>query len=92
MTSPESIQERTDAAMRVAPYKNMNAPENAPQLFKDMIEYTDTISESVGEYFDYDTCPTLVDVSRNGILNMMLSDSAENTAKAIQADVEANRP
>lgn len=92
MTSPESIQERMDAAMRVAPYKNMNAPENAPQLFKDMIEYTDTISESVGEYFDYDTCPTLVDVSRNGILNMMLSDSAENTAKAIQADVEANRP
>lgn len=92
MTTPEAIQERMDAAMRVAPYKNMSAPEDAAELFKDMIEYTDTITQSVGEYFDYDTCPTLVDVSRNGILNMMLTESAEDTAKAIQADVEANRP
>ena len=34
----------------------------------------------------------LVDTSRNGILNMMLSDSAENTAQTIQADIDANRP
>ena len=53
-------------AMRVAPYKNITAPEDAPQIFKDMVEYTDTISNSVGEYFDYDTCSTLVDTSRNG--------------------------
>lgn len=92
MTTPEAIQERMDAAMRVAPYKDITAPENAPQLFSDMVDYTGTITESVGEYFDYDTCPTLVDVSRNGILNMMLSDSAENTAAAIQADIDANRP
>lgn len=92
MTTPEAIQERMDAAMRVAPYKNITAPENAPQIFKDMVAYTDTISSSVGEYFDYDKCATLVDVSRNGILNMMLSNSAEDTAKAIQADVDANRP
>lgn len=92
MTTPEAIQERMDAAMRVAPYKNITAPEDAPQIFKDMIEYTDTISNSVGEYFDYDTCPTLVDVSRNGILNMMLSNSAEDTAQAIQDDIDANRP
>ncbi len=92
MTTPEAIQERMDAAMRVAPYKNITAPENAPQLFSDMVDYTGTITESVGEYFDYDTCPTLVDVSRNGILNMMLSDSAEDTAAAIQADIDANRP
>ena len=86
MTTPEAIQERMDAAMRVAPYKNITAPENAPQLFSDMVDYTGTITESVGEYFDYDTCPTLVDVSRNGILNMM------DTAAAIQADIDANRP
>ena len=57
-----------------------------------MVEYTGTIKDSVGEYFDYDTCSTLVDTSRNGILNMMLSDSAENTAQTIQADIDANRP
>ncbi len=92
MTTPEAIQERMDAAMRVAPYKNITAPENAPQIFKDMVSYTDTITNSVGEYFDYDKCATLVDVSRNGILNMMLSNSPEETAKAIQADIDANRP
>ncbi len=92
MTTPGAIQERMDAAMRVAPYKNITAPENAPQIFKDMVSYTDTITNSVGEYFDYDKCATLVDVSRNGILNMMLSNSPEDTAKAIQADIDANRP
>jgi len=92
MTTPEAIQERLDAAMRVAPYKGMTANSEAPGLFQDMIEYTDTITESVGEYFDYDTCATLVDVSRNGILNMMLTESAEDTAAAIQADIDANRP
>lgn len=92
MTTPEAIQERMDAAMRVSPYKGMTAPAEAPELFKDMIDYTDTITESVGEYFDYDTCTTLVDVSRNSILDMMLTQSAEETAKTIEADVEANRP
>lgn len=92
MTSKEAIQERMDAAMRVAPYKDITAPEDAPQIFKDMVEYTNTISDSVGEYFDYDTCSTLVDTSRNGILNMMLSESAEDTAATIQADIDANRP
>lgn len=92
MTTPEAIQERMDAAMRVAPYKDVIAPEEAAQIFQDMITYTGTITESVGEYFDYDTCPTLVDSSRNGILNMMLSESAEDTAAAIQADIDANRP
>ncbi len=92
MTSKESIQERMNAAMRVAPYKDIDAPEDATQIFKDMVEYTGTITDSVGEYFDYDTCSTLVDTSRNGILNMMLSDSAENTAQTIQADIDANRP
>ena len=91
MTTPEAIQERMNAAMRVAPYKNTVAPEDAPVLFKNMIEYTNTITESGGEYFDYDTCPTLVDVSRNGILNMMLMDSAEDTAAAIQADIDSFR-
>ena len=92
MTSKDSIQERMDAAMRVAPYKDITASDSAPQIFKDMVEYTGTISDSVGEYFDYDTCSTLVDTSRNGILNMMLSDSAEDTAQTIQADIDANRP
>lgn len=92
MTTPESIQERMNAAMRVAPYKDITAPDDAPQIFKDMVEYTGTITKSVGEYFDYDTCSTLVDTSRNGILNMMLSESAEDTAAAIQADIDANRP
>lgn len=92
MTTPEAIQERMDAAMRVAPYKDITAPEDAPQIFQDMVAYTDTITESIGEYFDYDTCSTLVDVSRNGILNMMLGTSAEDTAATIQADIDANRP
>jgi raffinose/stachyose/melibiose transport system substrate-binding protein len=92
MTTPEAIQERMDKAMRVAPYKNITAPEDALQIFKDMVAYTDTITNSIGEYFDYDTCPTLIDVSRNGILNMMLGTSAEDTAAAIQADIDANRP
>lgn len=78
--------------VKIAPYKDIDAPEDAPQIFKDMVEYTGTIKDSVGEYFDYDTCSTLVDTSRNGILNMMLSDSAENTAQTIQADIDANRP
>ena len=88
MTTPEAIQQRMDAAMRVAPYKNIKAPEDAPQIFKDMVAYTDTIADPVGEYFDYDTCATLVDVSRNGILNMMLSNSAEDTAGIIQEGTE----
>ncbi len=88
MTTPEAIQQRMDAAMRVAPYKNIEAPEDAPQIFKDMVAYTDTIADPVGEYFDYDTCATLVDVSRNGILNMMLSNSAEDTAGIIQEGTE----
>ena len=92
MTTKDAIQERMGAAMRVAPYKDIDAPEDAPQIFKDMVEYTGTISDSVGEYFDYDTCSTLVDTSRNGILNMMLSDTAEDTAATIQADIDANRP
>lgn len=92
MTTKEAIQERMYAAMRVAPYKNIEAPEDAPQIFKDMVEYTNTISDSVGEYFDYDTCSTLVDTSRNGILNMMLSETPEETAETIQADIDANRP
>ncbi|MDO4343361.1 MAG: extracellular solute-binding protein [Eubacteriales bacterium] len=92
MTTPEAIQERMDAAMRVAPYKNITAPADAAQIFSDMVDYTATITESVGEYFDYDTCSTLVDTSRNGILNMMLSETAEDTAAAIQADIDANRP
>ena len=50
------------------------------------------ITDSIGEYCDYDTCSTLVDVSRNGILNMMLGTSAEDTAATIQADIDANRP
>ncbi|MDD3172714.1 MAG: extracellular solute-binding protein [Herbinix sp.] len=92
MTTPESIQARMDAAWRVSPYKNINAAANAPQLLKDMIAYTNTITKSVGEYFDYDTCSTLVDTSRNGILNMMLGESPEDTAAAIQADIDENRP
>lgn len=92
MTTKEAIQERMDAALRVSPYKETEAPESAPQLFKDMVTYTNTITKSIGEYFDYDTCTTLVDSSRNGILNMMLTESAEDTAAVIQADIEANRP
>lgn len=92
MTTKEAIQERMDAALRVSPYKDTAAPESAPQLFKDMIAYTNTITKSIGEYFDYDTCTTLVDSSRNGILNMMLTESAEDTAAVIQADIDSNRP
>lgn len=91
MTTPEAIQERMNAAMRVSPYKNTVAPKDAAQLFKDMIDYTNTITKSGGEYFDYDTTPTLVDISRNGILNMMLSDSAEDTASSIQTEIDAYR-
>ncbi len=92
MTTEEAIQARMDAAWRVSPYKNIEAPEDAPQLLKDMIAYTNTITKSVGEYFDYDTCSTLVDSSRNAILNMMLGETAEDTAATIQADIDENRP
>jgi len=91
MTTPEAIQERMTAAMRVAPYKNTVAPSDAAPLFKDMVAYTSTITKSGGEYFDYDTCPTLVDVSRNGILNMMLTDTATNTATTIQTEIDKYR-
>lgn len=92
MTTKEAVQQRMDAALRVAPYKNTAAPDTAPQLFKDMVAYTNTITKSVGEYFDYDTCTTLVDSSRTGILNMMLTETPEDTAAAIQADIDTNRP
>ena len=85
MTTPQSIQERMNAAMRVAPYKNITPPSNAPQLFKDMISYSNTIKKSIGEYFDYDPTSTLCDSSRNAILNMMLSSSASDTASLINS-------
>jgi len=91
MTTPEAIQERMSAAMRVAPYKNTEAPADAPRLFSDMIAYTNTITKSGGEYFDYDTCPSLVDVSRNAILDMMLGASAEDTAATIQKAIDEYR-
>ena len=91
MTTPEAIQERMSAAMRVAPYKNTQPPADAPKLFSDMIVYTNTITKSGGEYFDYDTCPSLVDVSRNAILAMMLGASAEDTAAAIQKAIDEYR-
>ena len=90
---PAACDQQSDIRIEsVFPENAKIAPEDAPQIFKDMVEYTGTIKDSVGEYFDYDTCSTLVDTSRNGILNMMLSDSAENTAQTIQADIDANRP
>jgi raffinose/stachyose/melibiose transport system substrate-binding protein len=56
-----------------------------------MIAYTNTITKSGGEYFDYDTCPSLVDVSRNAILDMMLGASAEDTAATIQKAIDEYR-
>lgn len=91
MTTNKSIQQRMDAAMRVSPYKNITPSDSTPQLFKDMISYTNTIQKSCGEYFDYDPTPTLCDTSRNAILNMMLSGSAGDTAKTIQSDIDANK-
>ncbi len=91
MTTPEAIQERMTAAMRVSPYKNTVAPVDAAPIFSDMIAYTNTITKSGGEYFDYDTCPSLVDVSRNAILDMMLGASAEDTAAVIQKAIDDYR-
>lgn len=91
MTTSGAVQERMNAAMRVSPYKNTQAPADSAKLFSDMIEYTNTITKSGGEYFDYDTCPSLVDVSRNGILDMMLTQSAEDTAAQIQAEIDKYR-
>lgn len=92
MTTPEAIQARMDAAWRVSPFKNTKPAADAPQLLTDMIDYTNTITKSVGEYFDYDTCTTLVDKSRNEILFMMLGEKPEETAAKIQADIDKNRP
>ena len=91
MTTPEAIQERMNAAMRVSPYKNTTAPTDTAKIFSDMIAYTNTITKFGGEYFDYNTCPSLVDVSRNAILDMMLGTSAEDTAATIQKAIDEYR-
>ena len=87
ITRPEAIQERMNI-MRIAPSKDVTPAADAPQIFKDMIAYTSTIQKSGGEYFEYDTTPSLVDVSRNKILDMMLALSAEDIAKGIQQEID----
>lgn len=88
ITRPEAIQERM-GVLRIAPRKVVAPPADAPQIFKDMIAYSGTIAKSGGEYFEYDQTPSLVDVSRNTILDMMLSLSPEDAAKAIQHEIDA---
>lgn len=92
LTTPAAINQRMNAAMRVAPFKDVASPADAPKIFQDMLAYTATITKSGGEYFDYDTTSSLVDVSRNAILDMMLGETPENTAATIQADIEKSRP
>jgi raffinose/stachyose/melibiose transport system substrate-binding protein len=87
ITRPESIQERMDI-LRIAPRKDVTPKSDAPKIFQDMIAYTASITKSGGEYFEYDPDPALVDRSRNTILDMMLSLSPEDAAKAIQQELD----
>jgi raffinose/stachyose/melibiose transport system substrate-binding protein len=91
LTTKQAIKARMDKAKRIAPFKDAQVPDSAPQIFKDMIAYSSTIKKSGGEYFDYDTSSSLVDVSRNAILDMMLGKSAQETANTIQKSLDASR-
>ncbi|WP_130858916.1 ABC transporter substrate-binding protein [Gracilibacillus phocaeensis] len=88
LTTNEAIQERMDV-MRVSPYKDIEPSSEAPQIFKDMIDFTNTLSETGGEYFDYSPSASLVNTSRNAILDMMLSASPEETAQRIQDSLDS---
>lgn len=91
MTTKEAIQARYEV-YRVSPYGGVTVPENAPQIFKDMIDYTNTLGITASEYFDYDTTPTLTDVSRNAILDMSLgSITAEEAAEQIQEAIDEEK-
>lgn len=91
MTTKEAIQARY-GVYRVSPYGGVTVPEDAPQIFKDMIDYTNTLGITASEYFDYDTTPTLTDVSRNAILDMSLgSITAEEAAEQIQEAIDEEK-
>ena len=91
MTTKEAIQARYEV-YRVSPYGGVTVPENAPQIFKEMIDYTNTLGITASEYFDYDTTPTLTDVSRNAILDMSLgSITAEEAAEQIQEAIDEEK-
>ncbi len=91
LTTPEAIQARYDV-YRVAPYSNVAVRADAPQIFKDMISYTNTLGVTASEYFDYDTTTTLTDVSRTAIFNMALgSITAQEAAEQIQEAIDEER-
>ena len=91
MTTKDAIQARYEV-YRVSPYSGVTVPEEAPQIFKDMIDYTNTLGITASEYFDYDTTPTLTDVSRNAILDMSLgSITAQEAAEQIQEAIDEEK-
>ena len=91
LTTKDAIQARYEA-YRVSPYSGVTVPENAPQIFKDMIDYTNSLNVTASEYFDYDTTPTLADVSRNAVLDMSLgSITAEEAAEQIQEAIDEEK-
>ena len=57
-----------------------------------MIDYTNSLNVTASEYFDYDTTPTLADVSRNAVLDMSLgSITAEEAAEQIQEAIDEEK-
>ncbi|MBZ4644588.1 MAG: raffinose/stachyose/melibiose transport system substrate-binding protein [Petroclostridium sp.] len=61
-----------------------------PKLFKDIVDYMGTVSNPGGDYFDYDPIPSMIDVSRNNIIGMLLGNTAQEAAKEIQAEIDRN--
>ena len=91
LTTKDAIQARYEV-YRVSPYSGVTVQENAPQIFKDMIDYTNSLNVTASEYFDYDTTPTLADVSRNAVLDMSLgSITAEEAAEQIQEAIDEEK-
>lgn len=88
LTSKASEQERLDKLSRVGARKDVKAPDNAPQLLKDMVPYMATIKNPGGDLFDYDPDPALIDVSRSSIIDMLLNATPEEAAKKIQDEID----
>ncbi len=90
--SKEAQQLRYDKYNLIPARKDVDTSKpGKPKLLQDITAYMGTVTNPGGDYFDYDTLSSMIDVSRNNIIGMLLGNSAEKAAAEIQKEIDRQK-
>lgn len=89
--SKEAQQIRFDKHKQIPARKDVDTSKSDSKLLGQISQYMSTVTTPGGDYFDYDTLASMVDVSRNNIIGMLLGKTAKEAAEAIQKEIDKEK-